>query len=58
VGNSVAKSKANIMKLGATNGDRFEGNDFRNNPGVGFSLSGATNTTYVNNQTDPGVSLP
>jgi mannuronan 5-epimerase len=58
IGNKVSRSATNIMKLSATNGDRFESNDFRNNPGVGFNLSGASNTTYVNNQTDPGVTLP
>jgi mannuronan 5-epimerase len=58
IGNKVAQSKTNIMKLGATNGDRFENNDFRNNPGVKFNLTGAKNTQYINNQTDPGVSLP
>lgn len=57
-GNIVQKSGGYIMKLSATDQDRFENNDFRSNPGVGFYLKGATNTVYINNQTDPGVSLP
>lgn len=47
-----------VMKLGSTDNDRFENNDFRGNPGAKYSLTGATNTVYVGNQTDPGVVLP
>ena len=57
-GNIISHSVSNIMKLGATDQDQFTGNDFRNNPGVRFNLSGATNTTYTANLTDPGVTLP
>ncbi len=56
--NVVNGTKIYVLKLGATNGDRFDTNDFRNNIGARYDLSGALNTTFVNNQTDPGVLLP
>ncbi len=56
-GNIVSHSASKIMKLRATDHDMFTGNDFRNNSGVGFDLSGATSTTYTNNKTDPGATL-
>ncbi len=57
-GNAVKATGSKIMKLGATDQDAFTSNDFRGNPGVGFDLKGATETTYTSNQTDPGIKLP
>lgn len=57
IGNTVQNSENFVLRLTATDGDRFEGNDFRGNPGASYSTEGATNTTFANNQTDPGVTL-
>lgn len=57
-GNVISHSGSKIMKLKATDHDNFDSNDFRDNPSIGFDLSGATNTKYTNNLTDPGVTLP
>lgn len=57
-GNVISRSKNYVMKLTATDQDRFETNDFRNNPGAIYYLAGATNTVFVGNNTDPGIALP
>ncbi len=56
--NIVKGSQSYVLKLSSTDGDRFEVNDFRSNMGAKYYLSGATNTIFVGNQTDPGVTLP
>lgn len=58
VGNIISRSKNYVIKLNATDQDRFENNDFRYNPGAIFDYSGATNTVFIGNSTDPGVVLP
>jgi parallel beta-helix repeat protein len=56
-GNIVKNSKYYVLKLAGTDGDRFEANDFRGNGIAKYDISRATNTVFVNNQTDPGVNL-
>jgi len=56
--NKVTKSRLKVLKLGATDGDRFTSNSFRGNPGAGFDLRGARNTTFSLNTTDRGIVLP
>ena len=53
-GNTVAGSRDKILKLGATDGDKFIDNDFRNNGSAGYDLGGATNTTFSGNLTTSG----
>jgi len=57
-GNIISRSKNYVMKLNATDQDRFENNDFRNNPGAVYDYSAATNTVFSGNSTDSGVVLP
>ena len=54
VSNNVSGSGLKVLKLGATDQDTFNANDFRNNGIIGFDLNGATNTTFVGNLTDTG----
>lgn len=56
--NIVKRSGEAVLKLGGTDGNRFEGNDFRGNANAKYYLSGATNSVFMNNMTDPGVVLP
>lgn len=56
-GNIVKNSKSYVLKLTGTDGDRFEANDFRGNGTAKYDVSRATNTVFVNNQTDPGIVL-
>lgn len=53
-GNIINGSRDKILKLGATNGDNFTNNDFRNNGSAGYDLSGAVNTTFSGNLTTSG----
>lgn len=56
--NDITATGAYILKLNATDGDTFSGNDFTGNPLAKFYVKGATNTTYSNNSLDPGITLP
>lgn len=56
--NKVSDSGDYVLKLKATEGDTFSYNDFTDNNGADFDVSGADDTTFINNKLDSGESLP